>query len=217
MKKDRAAPISRSAAALAALAIIAIASVGALFHWNQTRPEPFESELPIVAGYNYQLILVGRSTCSACRDPALPEAVAQVRDEIAFEAMLASEPVTSMAIITDPDHGVGAEFSKRFGRFDEIALGGGWDNSALRSLEQRSESAILATPALYLLRRTMLYRESGTGLIFGPDTVLQSIIGAESIKGFAQGLASLKPVPSENIVGVSVPIDPAGATPVPQR
>lgn len=185
-------------------AALSIGAVIAVARWSEGVRAP-ERELPVAAGTNFQLVFVGKSTCSACNDPELPQAIHRIFEETRFQAELSTQPLTTLVVITDPDHQVGIRFAERFEEFDEIALGGGWNNTVLRTVHERSQNGVLATPALYVIRRTVRNRNNGTGLNFSHDTVLFSVIGAVSIKRFAQGLDSVHTLVADSILGVSLP------------
>lgn len=175
-----------------ARAVVTIASIVAVFATavvlrrsvGPTEPRDIARLTAGELGFRYEFVFIARSTCSACNDPTLPDAVRALQDRVRAEAVLASHSYSALAIITDEDAPTALRFGERFGTFDEWALGNSWNNSALRRLQDRTPGGILATPAIYVTRRFVDVGPGGRAT-FQPETIVMAIVGSSMIKDLA--------------------------------
>ena len=137
----------------------------------------------IRSGREWQLILIGASTCGASTYPGLSGAVRAVHRGIADSATAAGVTFTAAGIALDWDVEAGLRFLNDYGPFDEISTGRNWMNGTAERYLFGDLAAAPSLPQLVLVERTV---EMLPGRIKRSDpVVLERKIGYEQIFAWA--------------------------------
>lgn len=103
-------------------------------------------------GPHLVLLFAGSSSCRWSTDPELPDAVESLKLQLAQYAGERAMAFRAIGVSVDWDTARGLEHLATFGRFDEVATGGNWANSAL--LDHVWERGYtMATPGVFVYLR----------------------------------------------------------------
>jgi hypothetical protein len=141
------------------------------------------------SGQEVALLFVISSTCSFSRHPSLPTLIQAAKSRAEQEASERGMAFRSVAVGIEWDPAAGWNFLRRFGRFDEVALGGSWANTLSLKYLLEPPGAVAATPQIILLRR-----DAGAPTRDDPSSewrienerVLQRVVGLAEINEWVQ-------------------------------
>jgi len=126
-------------------------------------------------------VLVGTSSCRACRSERFRSAFAEFRDRILRE----DRTVHFVAVFLDDDVDDGLSLIRKLGRFDELIVGGNWRNNhgAYKYLWSDFPGP-RAVPQVVLVRRRL--RSSSEAFESEEQEVLRRLVGVDAIAQWAR-------------------------------
>jgi hypothetical protein len=113
--------------------------------------------------------------------------LAKIKQRLSLRAEAMSMQFASMTIVQSQSVDAGLHFVRRFSRFDEVAVGRSWLNTALARYVYEQHEGAAATPQLIMVRRS----GEATGSIFTDEQVLLRLVGFEQIEQWFEAGASL--------------------------
>ena len=179
---------------------------------GDSRPDTATAESPVLppapADTTYQqyvlVVLVG-SWCNACRDPALPPAMAAIRTRVAAEVQESGGKLATIAVILDGDTESAYRNSHRYGTFDELILGGHWGGHGGVEYVWRDLAGPASIPQILLLKRQVVIGQSG--YLVGQDELVNRWVGLQEISdGIRRPLRIRRIKSSEGTIDPSSPI-----------
>lgn len=140
------------------------------------------------AGTEMLAVFVASSTCGASEYPGLREALNEIRDLLAADAVRDGKQFISVGVALDQDPWLGIDFLKRFGPFDEILSGGSWVNTGALAFIVRDFPTRRTIPQLILIERDIEIEGISISFSTVTDRLVGRKIGAGAIVSFAQAL-----------------------------
>lgn len=138
------------------------------------------------SGRELVLVFIGSSKCGASAVPALPAALDSIRASAARYAASVHDQFSSLGIAVDQQPNDGLLFLKKFGVFDQIAVGHNWLNAAAISYIWRETPGPGSLPQVVLVERQL--DVTGDGVSVGADRILARKTGSDGlIRWAAQG------------------------------
>lgn len=122
------------------------------------------------------LVVIVSPTCQWSNSPELPTVIEDIKTRLATRAAAASLSFAVVGLAQSDIAEDGLRFLRRFGRFDELSSGNGWDNTGLVRFMHDKSSVELATPQLVIVERY-----PGSDEYFS-DSVVGQIMGLENIR-----------------------------------
>ena len=125
-----------------------------------TEPEAFVSSARQDAGDELLLVVIGSSTCRWSNSDEFVDLVAEVRAATRQVADQRGAALAIMGVSQDERPEDGVKYLRRFGGLDEMAVGRGWQNTAIGKYIFSDFPGRAATPQVLVIART-LTREGG--------------------------------------------------------
>lgn len=151
---------------------------------------------PAVAA-RLEMVLVASATCGACANPRLPKLVEAAARELARQSAVAALGFSTVGIAVDPSPEDGIDNLRRFGKFDQLIVGGGWESLGAFEYVWDRHPGQAAVPQILVAYRTV---ESVPTRILGvKSTVLARVVGLDELQAWArQGF--LLTIPSDSLL-----------------
>lgn len=130
------------------------------------------------------LVLLTKSTCPWSSKQVVVDAVRLVKDSLSSRLSRRGIVFTTLGVSMDFETDDGIRHLRRFGAFDEVAVGRGWLNSVARPYFTGSAAGPAATPQLLVLHRRMappLLEDGGLIIETTPDEILGRYVGVQEI------------------------------------
>lgn len=180
--------------------------------WERIRdPDDYRPATVPNEGDEIALIYIGSSNCVWSNDPALPELIKNLKLVLADRAETTGLDFTAVGVARDMVATDGISHLHRFGAFDEIMSGRGWDNTGVQKYIYDALPGPAATPQVIVVRRT---RDTDRGWPeISDEWVLTRKLGLRQIgdwvsQGAPLGFDMEEAIPAENASAVSPPLDP---------
>jgi hypothetical protein len=164
---------------LALIAVMALLA-GALLIRGSAEPGSFA---PIRTGREVVLVFIASSSCPGAKDPRLPEALADIQNHLRREAGEQGSTFVSIGVSLDWDIEKGIKLLRRFGAFDEIAVGRSWMNGAALKYIWEDLPGAASIPQVLLVERTVTQDRA---IFVGGERVRFRKVGAEAIVRWSQ-------------------------------
>lgn len=136
-----------------------------------------------VSGDEFRLIFIGSTKCAYADYPPFAKTVERLKTNVRAVAVRGGLRFSTLGVAVDRNPDDGLRFIRRFGAFDEVAVGGGWLNSIAVAYMWREHAGTAGIPQVIVIRRRITYQESGIAV--GQDSVIRRIVGASEIERFA--------------------------------
>jgi hypothetical protein len=107
------------------------------------------------SGPELVLVYIGAAACGPSNAPQLPGIVAKIREAVGQQAHRSGVGFRTIGIAKDPDARTGLGHLNKYGRFDEIAAGGGWLNTGALRYIFTDLPGVGATPQIAVVLRTV--------------------------------------------------------------
>ena len=133
-------------------------------------------------GTEVVLTYFGSTTCTACQDPAFKAALGRANTLLAERAASEGKTFVAIGVALDPSVEDGLAFLSTSGRFDEVAVGRNWFDSAALAHIWRSEGRsgrTVALPGVMVFEREMTIGEAG--VVPGASRYLVERVGGADI------------------------------------
>lgn len=157
-----------------------VASLSAILirDWPRARPEA-----EIAPSEQLVMALVVSGFCGATETPGFGEDLAALRSRLAKEAADSDLGFVSIGVAVDPLAKDGIEVLERFGPFDELHVGRGWQNTAAMDLLFGEHGVRAAIPHVMVFRRRV--ETEAPVLEFSKDSLVLDLAGIDEIRSFA--------------------------------
>lgn len=134
-----------------------------------------------VAGSGLELVLVyvGAAACGPSNVPQLPAALERIRTAVGQQALTSGMGFRTIGIAKDADARTGLDHLRKFGRFDEVAAGGGWLNTGALKYIFGDLPGVGATPQIAVILRTV--EREGSALGVRDERVLTRKVGVTEL------------------------------------
>jgi hypothetical protein len=162
-------------------------------------------------GRELVMVFVGASFCRAHQREGFPEALEQAKVAMAAEAARQDVQFRAIGVSMDWQPEEAIEFLNKFGRFDEMALGGNWVNQAVIRYVWRDLPGRPSVPQVILLERTIEKAQSSVNVV--NEQVVRRLTGTAEITAWAKAGAPLRapfPMPVDTAAPPAIP-SPAAA------
>lgn len=140
------------------------------------------------------VVIVASGTCGACADPALPRILGEARDVVYTRATELGLTARTIGVGIDEDPLQGERQLRRFGPFDEINVGGGWQNLGTFRFVWDEHPGRAAVPQVVVLHRTT--RAVPTRILGNEEVVLARYVGLDQLTAWSQQDYPLPTLPS---------------------
>lgn len=130
-------------------------------------------------GRELVLILLGANFCRAHKIEGFPQAVEQIKVELAARTKQTGRNFRVVGVALDPRVEEGMRFLRKFGDFDEIVVGGHWTNEAGIKYLWRDIPGRPSVPQIIIVERDV---DVGKSIItIKSERVVKRILGADAI------------------------------------
>lgn len=147
----------------------------------------------IRSGRQWQVVVIGSSTCPAAQSSELRSAIRQVLRAFEHDATAASESFASLGVALDWNPDSGIRWLATLDRFQEISAGANWLNQSSLRWMLREIPGRAATPQIVVVSRWI--SERGRSYDISPDSVVRRAVGVEEIVAFAKEIALAGEIP----------------------
>jgi len=161
----------------------------------QTYVSAFERDQGIESGTELVMVYIGASHCGPCTWPEYKESLEQAKVLLSEQAEASGKAFVTVGVSIDYDPEVGYAFLNDSGRFDEMAMGRNWFNSAAVvhfGLTDGEEGRTLALPSIIVYERDMTM---GASLGASEPRYLKQIVGATDLPAWVEAGAPVALIP----------------------
>lgn len=131
-------------------------------------------------GKEVVMIFVGTSTCRASTEKGFPEVLERVKLAAQRRATAEGKQFRVIGVAIDNDPEVGLGFLRKFGKFDELSLGGNWVNQDVVRYVWRDMPYRPSIPQLVLVEREI--RKETTAVWVSQERELRRLLGTDEIR-----------------------------------
>lgn len=156
---------------------------------------PPTSPAPIATGTEMVLVFMATSSCPGVKDPDFPSAVRAISEAMRTRADESGMTFVTIGVSLDWDLTEGVDFLKRFGPFDEIAIGRGWLNMAAVRYIWAEFPGAASVPQILVLERDIV---SDRTIEVNAERVRVRKVGAMAIRQWSSVIAAQESEPTAN-------------------
>jgi len=171
----------RISAAAGVLLALASAVLGAAA-WRGAGGSParYAPAYQFGTGTEVVMVFVGSSLCRANSEEGFPAAMERAKVAAARRAAAEGKRFRAIAVAIDDDPGAGWKFVRKFGRFDEVSLGGNWINHDVVRYVWRDFPFRPGIPQVVVVERQV--RKGKTSVEVSPEHEVRRLLGTEEIR-----------------------------------
>jgi hypothetical protein len=147
---------------------------------ERSRSPLYSSVIKHNRGNELVMVVLGSAGCGVSQGSPVLRALRVLQDSLRIIATQRSAAFTSIGVALDADARSGIDWLRMVGRFDEVAAGGGWINTAAVEYVWRDTWTLAATPQVLVQLRTVR-RDSHSRLVPPVTRVLIRMVGAPDI------------------------------------
>lgn len=136
-------------------------------------------------GEELVFVFIGSASCRWSNLPEMVELFRDGRDAVQAKAQAAGLGFATMGVAQDNTVELGIEHLRRFGRFDEMAVGRGWLNTSLLKYVYGELPGVAATPQVVVVARSLI--EHGGQWDVDGEQVLVRLSGLSEIRRWVEG------------------------------
>lgn len=148
------------------------------------------AKIDLAPGRQLIAFVFGGSKCASCRSPEVKVALTALRDTLhaRYDQSYRTVRVVGVAINTDVNEGL--EYLQGIGldAFDEISVGGGWQNQQVVRLVWRLQVAEAAAPQVVIVSRKMTAVLSPMAVHYGNDSLVTAFAGRKALGEWFRGV-----------------------------
>lgn len=135
-------------------------------------------------GREWVMVFIGASFCGANREPGFPQQIERAKLLVQQQAAAAGAGFRAIAVSLDWQTDTALAFLEPFGRWDEMSIGGNWQNEgALRYIWQDVPGSP-TVPQVLLLEREL---KVGQAIGVTGTREVRRVLGTASIRRWVQG------------------------------
>jgi hypothetical protein len=177
--------------AVAALAFAVVRGTAGRWYRQQA---PIESALSttvseraaavgVTPGRQAWVYFFGSARCRSCSSPAMQRVISNLRTKVAEAWRGSFDTVRVIGVAVHTDIGEGLRYLRTFGddAFDEISVGGGWENQNIAHFTRLFDMTA-AAPQLVVISRSMSAHFAPFRMEITPDTVRGVLLGNAAIQ-----------------------------------
>ncbi|HEV7587485.1 MAG TPA: hypothetical protein VGO40_05095 [Longimicrobium sp.] len=131
-------------------------------------------------GTEVVMVFVGTSTCRATKEKGFPAVLERVKVAASRRAAAEGKQFRVIGVAMDNDTDVGLRFLRKFGKFDELAVGGNWMNQEVVRYVWRDLPYRPSVPQLVVLEREI--RKEKTVVWVSPEREVRRLLGTDEIR-----------------------------------
>ena len=132
-------------------------------------------------------VFIGASWCVATlRSPELRDSLPIVFRRLATEATARHHKFSRLGVSLDAPPQTGLDWLSKYGRFDQLIVGGGWGNFGVVNMIWSDSASEATLPQLIIVSRRIV--ATSPRIVFGPVTVRERLYGPGPI--MRRGLGS---------------------------
>ena len=135
-------------------------------------------------GKEVVMVFVGNSTCRASKEKGFPDAFERAKVAAARRARAEGKQFRVIGVALDIDPEVGLAFLRRFGKFDELTLGGNWMNQDAVRYIWRDMPYRPSVPQVVLLEREIV--KGKTVVTVSPEREVRRLTGSDEIRRWGE-------------------------------
>jgi hypothetical protein len=154
------------------------------------------ARVDLAPGRQLIAFVLGGSKCASCRSDEVKSAIRVLRDSLhaRYDGSYRTIRVVGVAINTDVREGLDYLRSIDLDAFDEISIGGGWQNQNVVRLVWRLRVAEPAAPQVVLVSRGMAAELSPLAVHYADDSIVTAFVGRKALRAWlSNGAATAKP------------------------
>lgn len=147
------------------------------------REQAVPSEIEPVRSEVVVMVVITKSSCSACNSPEFKRSIQSIADELRSSEQDSTVSLHVHGVAADERVGDGLRFLDKLYEFDEVSSGRGWVNSAAYRPFWASAGALPVVPQLLFVRESVEFSAAGVSLLRS-DTVYR-VEGLDAVRKLA--------------------------------
>ena len=124
-------------------------------------------------------VFLGSNECYACRIAGVGDRVRFMLDSLRRDAAVRQVPFSALGIAVDGAPLDGVKWLQQYGRFEEVAVGGNWYNTAVLRFVWSNPQTTAGIPQIIVLRQNVVVDKEHIRV--GADSVVRRWLGARAI------------------------------------